>query len=792
MRYPEGEYRIVITIWVLFVLSCAWLTGRANYTADLSAFLPSAPTQEQRLLVDLLRDGMVSRLILVGIEGADSETRAFLSKGIAGELRNNPAFSYINNGEVSSQQKDREFIFNNRYLLSPKVDSQLFSVAGLHSSVSKSLEGLSSSAGLFLKTLLPRDPTGEMNVLLAGFNSQHIPPTLHGAWASRDSQRALLLFWTRVPVSDIDGQQQAITTIQQAFENVLSKGKADGIIKGNRPRLLITGPGVFSVKARDTIRNEATRLSIISSVMIVALLLVIYRSLTVLMLGLLPVLSGALAGIAAVSLGFGMVHGITLGFGTTLIGESVDYSIYRFLQSGRGENWVEKFWPTVRLGVFTSVSGFASLAFSGFPGLAQLGLYSIVGLLTAATVTRFVLPAKGSFEFAIRDLSPVGRRLQRLYQPAHYLIWPLALLLLLSCALIYRHADTLWNRDISALSPVSPGDQVLDAGLRADIGAPDVRYLAVVKAMDAESALVAAEKLGARLHTLVDKGVLAGFETPARFLPSRATQMIRLESLPTRDILEERLQQALKQLPVQAERFSPFVSDIEAVRNRGPLQRSDLDGTSFGLSLDGLLVRQGAEWLALLPLMAPSEGPFANSIDATRIRAELADDHDLSGALIVDIKKEADQLYGSYLREAIFLSALGLLIIVIVLLAALRSLTRVARVLAPLLLAVIVVIGGFIMAGHQLTMLHLIGLLLIVAVGSNYSLFFDKQSMQGDQAMLSRTLASLLFANMTTVTGFGLLAFSKVPVLQSIGITVGPGAILALVFSAILAQHRPA
>ena len=50
-------------------------------------------------------------------------------------------------------------------------------------------------------------------------------------------------------------------------------------------------------------------------------------------LGLLPVATGALVGIAAVALGFGAVHGITLGFGITLIGESVDYSIYFFIQS---------------------------------------------------------------------------------------------------------------------------------------------------------------------------------------------------------------------------------------------------------------------------------------------------------------------------------------------------------------------------------------------------------------------------------------------------------------------------
>lgn len=52
--------------------------------------------------------------------------------------------------------------------------------------------------------------------------------------------------------------------------------------------------------------------------------------------------------------------------------------------------------------------GFASMLFSGFPGLVQLGLYSIVGLVTAALVTRYVLPHLRGAEVATRDLSRVG------------------------------------------------------------------------------------------------------------------------------------------------------------------------------------------------------------------------------------------------------------------------------------------------------------------------------------------------------------------------------------------------
>ena len=40
--------------------------------------------------------------------------------------------------------------------------------------------------------------------------------------------------------------------------------------------------------------------------------------------------------------------------------------------------------------------------------------------------------------------------------------------------------------------------------------------------------------------------------------------------------------------------------------------------------------------------------------------------------------------------------------------------------------------------------------------------------------------------------GFGVLAWSSVPVLHAIGVTVGPGAVLALVLSAAFAVRRPA
>ena len=779
MSHPCRRGIAAVVLWLIFLLACAGIISRTHFTTDLSAFLPRAPTPEQQLLMDQLRDGLASRLILVGIEGANAPTRARISRQIAQRLRADRTFVSVSNGEPVNTERDRVFLFNNRYLLSPAVTPERFSADGLHAALSESVDLLASPAGLLVKSLLPRDPTGEMVQMLEQLDSGTQPKVVDGAWASRDGTRALMLMQTRAAGSDTDAQQHAMAAIRQAFDQASSATPS--------ARLVMTGPGVFSVTSRDTIKGQVTRLSIVSLALIATLLLVVYRSFSALALGLLPVMSGVLAGIAAVSLGFGAVHGITLGFGTALIGEAVDYSIYLFVQSEQNradhQDWIRRFWPTIRLGVLTSIAGFASLLLSGFPGLAQLGLYAIAGLIAAATVTRFVLPSLLPANFRIHDVSGIGLALSHLVQRAAALRWPAVGVVLAACAIVVDHRASLWNDTIASLSPVSQADVELDTRLRADMGAPDVRYLVLVSGANQESVLRAAERASTLLQTQVEQGELAGFESPSRYLPSTATQRARQASLPPRPILEARLAQAVQGLPVRAQLFTPFLADTAAARSQPLLQATDLQQTSMAMAVDALLIQQQGRWRALLPLTAP-EGV---DINADHIRAALSAMPDV---LFVDMKAESDRLYSGYLHEAIVLSLGGLVAIVGLLLAVLRSPMRVLRIIAPLAAAVITVTAGLSVLGQQLIILHLVGLLLVVAVGSNYALFFDRPDPH--TPILPRTLASMLFANLTTVAGFGLLAFSKVSLLQAMGVTVAPGVILALIYSAIFARQSDA
>lgn len=786
-----------IVLWLLLIVIAVGLILRASFTADLSAFLPRNPTQEQQLLVDQLRDGMVSRLILIAIEDSDASTQAALSRSMAKTLRENPAFISVNNGEPVNQQKDQAYLFNNRYLLSPAVTPQHFSVQGLHLALSDTLDMLASPAGLLIKDALPQDPTGEMANLLTQFNGSRQPRKIAGTWASKDGKRALLLAQTRALGSDTDGQEQAIAQIDAAF----AKAKAEQLPStpsATTAKLLMTGPGVFGVHARNTITKEAMQFSILSATLIMAMLFFVYRSGVAVVLGLMPVISGILAGTVAVSLGFGAVHGITLGFGTTLIGEAIDYSIYLFIQSGnagqradRNVNWAKTSWPTIQLGVLTSMAGFGCLLFSGFPGLAQLGLFTIAGLTAAACVTRFVLPSLLPRNFSVRDLTHIGLRVQSALHFLQMLRKGLFIVVLFACAALWINRDHLWQPELSALSPISKQDQNLDAALRKDVGAPDVRYLVVVKGETVEEVLQASEKVGAQLIPLIAQHQLAAFESPSRYLPSMATQRQRLASLPNQETLQKNLQQAAQGLPFKTELLTPFLESVGALatlnddqqkREARLLTREDLGGTSMALATDSLLIEQKNSVSGLMPLTAEKE----DGLDPAMIRTALQKSG-VQQAYFIDLKVETNKLYRGYMREAILLALCGLAAMMVLLAFNLRSLSKLVRVMAPLVSAVLCVAAILAISGQRMTILHLIGLLLIVAVGSNYALFFARTTEQ----IKPTTLASLIFANVTTVIGFGVLGFSSVPVLNAIGVTVGIGVVLALLFSAIFSSSMP-
>ena len=768
-----------LIIWLCCLIVCVLVIAQTKFVADLSAFMPKNPNERQKVLLDQLRDGAIARLILIGIEGGDASERAALSKQLAVQLRANPIFTGIQNGDDATREKDGKYFFENRYLLSPSVDKYRFSIDGLRAAIGDTVDAMAGDAGLLVKQILPRDPTGETLQLLDQFVGENQPRTVDGAWASRDDKRALLVAQIGESGLNTDAQARALDIIRTTFAQLPGRN-AD-------TRLVMSGTSVMSVESRNTIEGEIKRLAVISMLLVIGLLLLVYRSPSRVVLGLLPVLTGTMAGIVAVSLVFGHIHGLTLAFGTTLIGEAVDYSIYFFIQ-GAGSTATKNFWRTIYLGVLTSITGFGALLFSSFPGLAQLGVYTISGLLAAALTTRYVLAGLMPKAIDSDHIVKTGNLLIALFEGAKKMRWALYVILIVAFGYLATFDGTVWNRQLSALSPISKSAQKLDMELRSDIGGGNIRYIASFAAADEESALQGAEHAAKLLEPLIEKRLIGGFNSPAFLVPSAASQRERQAAIPDAATLQNNLREALQTLPIKENVLDEFIADAAATRARAPLTRADLAGTSAAALFDTLLIKRANDFLVLLPLTASGDGPYGDEIDLNKVNAALQADSTLQFT-VIDLLEETTSMFDGYLREASILSSLGCLAIAILLFATSPK-QQAMRILLSLGCAVLCVLAILLASGTHLTILHLVGLLLVVAVGSNYAFFFNAEEPAASSAIQAKVTCSVVTANLTTVGSFGVLGFSKVPILSAIGLTVGLGAFLALLFSAILAKSK--
>lgn len=787
------------------------LALRADYTTDLSAFLPAAPTENQQLLVDQLRSGPVSHLLLMGIESSGppkagervdelagerageqaaertaerageqatdpAGERARLSRELVTALRGQPGIGAITNGAAADgDDASQKLIFDYRYLLGDATEAGRLAMPGLATALRDGLDTLASPLGLVYREIFTRDPTTETLRLVDRMQPAQTPRVIDGAWASDDGRRAIVLVRLEADGTALDSQQAALELIRSRFDQLRGETAA---------RLVMTGTARFAVESRARIEADVHRLSLLGALVIIVLLLSVYRSPRLLALGLAPVLTGALAAVAMVSMVFGQVHAVTLGFGIALMAEALDYAIYLFVQGSS-----PALWRTVRLGVLTSLIGFATLVSSSFPGLAQLGVFAVTGLLVAALVSRFLLAPLVAAQPVTTPawLGALARQLPRLRR------LKAVPLIALACSLAVvtgiSASRPLWEASLESLSPVPAADQALDQELRSSLRAPDIRHVIAARAADEGAALSLAEAIGERLTPLITAGQLGGFQSPATVLAPPARQRERQAALPDRDRLLARVAEATQGLPIRAERLAPFIDDVVASHDLKPLAMADLGASDLSLAVTSLMVGSSQGFTAMLPLQADPDG----ELDVARIRESLFQTSPslarsaLGSVHLLDIKAETDDLYGAYLSEALTMAGIGALLIVAVLALALARpprgwAGRLRAVLLPLVAAELLVIATLAAAGIALTILHLVGLLLTLAVGSNYTLFFAER--HDDE----RVLSSLLLANLTTAIGFGVLGLSQAPVLAAIGQTVGPGAILSLVFAAMASE----
>jgi len=762
---------LLLAAWLLALgLLGAYAWQNLRVSTDLRSFMPPPSTPDQKLLMDQIGEGPGSRLLLLAIGGAEPATLAALSRGLAAKLAADPHFEQVANGAFDPAALDPALL-PYRWLLSPTLDRRALDADSLRDQLTQRIEDLASPAAGLLKPLLPRDPTLETLAIAERWSPPKPPAMRDGVWFSSDGA-ALLVAQTRAAGFDPAAQGEAIDALRAAFASLPEAGPA---------RLEISGPGWFTVLINAKTRGEADRVGAISTIGFVLLLLFAYRSLPALLLAGLPVASGALAGVAALAALYGAAHGITLAFGFTLLGVAQEYPIRVLSHRRAGEDAlasVRALWPLLATAIASAAIAYLAFFASGVAGLQQLAVFTIAGLLAAGLTTRYLLPRVLPARFRDAAATPGIARALRLVDAVPRPAWLPWLLAAVGVVVLWRAPGPLWEDDLAALTPVPQPLLLRDAELRGELGAPDVRYLLVLEAADADGVLALSEAIEPRIDALVRAGALDAVELPSRYLPSAARQRARQARLPDRATLEAALADASAGLPFRAGLFAPFVDDVEAARGLAPLSPDAFARSPLGARLASMLVPGASGWVGLATLSG------VHDVAALEALAPVA-----GGTVrVLDLKAASESLVVAY-RERI-LAALGiaLLLLAATVVFALRSLRRAWHVLAPMSLATLLVVVVERAAGLSLSLFHLVAVTLAAGLGLHYALFFERPV--ADAAEARRTLHATLVCIASALLVFGLQACTSLPVLRAIGLTVALGVGFHFCLSILMARRR--
>jgi len=760
----------LVLLWLAALLLAGWqVAQRLELSGDLRRFLPDPRTPAQALLVDELGEGPGARVLMLALSDAPPEALAAQSRALRARLAARPEFAAVANGGEAGLDAIPARLRPYRYLLSPTLDEHRYDAAFLAGQLQARVQDLALPAAGLLEPLIPADPTLETLRLAESWEPARAPQRLHGVWFDRAGARALLVVETRAAGFDPRGQQATMAALEA--EHAAVRGDGPG-------RLLASGPGAFSVDISARTQREATRIGIAGSVFLVLLMGLAYRSPAAPLLGALPLASAALAGLAAVTAAFGSVHGITLAFGFTLIGVAQDYPAH--LLSHRHPDaspWqtVRGLWPTLSTGVLSTCIAYLTFFAAGVEGLQQLAVFTIAGLAVAALATRFALPAvlpprpaRDAADSAL--LQRAWQRIERLPRPRR----GLALLALAALAAIALAPGGFWQNDLSRLTPVPEQSLRHDAALRAELGVPDARYLLTVEGADAEAALQASERLRPALDALVADGALDGYELAAQYLPSVATQRARQQRLPDRPALQAALGEALAGSELRGDVFAPFLEDVATARDAAPLRPQDLAGTPLAASVDSLLLRRDDGAVALVSLRGLR--------DVAAVERAAAG----AGAQLLDLKQASESLVAAYRERVLAALALAALLLAATVRIALRCWRRTATVLLPVALSTLVVLAALRLAGVELSLFHLVSLVLAAGLGLDYALFFEHAGNERRQQL--RTLHAIGVCSAMTFAVFALLALSSIPVLRAIGATVALGVAANFVLALLVAR----
>ncbi|WP_095181017.1 MMPL family transporter [Pseudomonas sp. Irchel 3F6] len=584
-------------------------------------------------------------------------------------------------------------------------------------------------------------------------------------------------------VADADGKSWVMLrarTTGNAFDMNLPLQVAD-LLQHSREQaakgdvqLLAASGLLYAANGQQQATREMTWVGGGATVGILLLLLLAFRRWGVL-LAFVPVLVGMLFGAVACVALFGHMHVMTLVLGSSLIGVAVDYPLHYLSKSWSLKPW--RSWPALRLtlpgltlSLITSVIGYLALAWTPFPALTQIAVFSAAGLLGAYLSAVCLLPALLK-NVELRPAQWPLRLAERLIHLREALLGCIrtpALLALLIAFCVGGLMQLQSKNDIRQWVG-APQHLTDEAQTIARItGFQPTSQFFLIRAANQEQLLERQAALSERLQQLVNLDKLQGY--------------LALDQLVSAPSQQQQVRESLNRLPSVWQPLLDLGVPVAALQNELQ-QLQTLPAEDIDAALAGPL---GEPYRTLW--LGPTEDGVAaitslqglNNPSLLRVQAL-----DLPGVVLVDRLGDLNKVFAATQISAAELKLASCVLIVLVLILPF-GLTGALRIVALPLLAALCSLASLGWLGQPLTLFSLFGLLLVTAISVDYAILMREQV--GGAAV---SLLGTLLAAVTTWLSFGLLAVSSTPAVSNFGLSVSLGLAFSFMLAPWAGRHEP-
>ncbi len=563
--------------------------------------------------------------------------------------------------------------------------------------------------------------------------------------------------------SDDEAKTGPAATAKAIYAAIATAKTAQGIDGASNIEALAAGVALHTDQASKSAKEEISRIGIGSWIGSILLMWLAFRRISAIALCLLPLLVATGVAILATVQLMGSIHVLTLVFGASLIGVAIDYGTHCFADSlGADEHWtisraVQQLRPALFYGALTSVIGYLALAIAPFPGLREIAVFSSTGLIAAYLTVVLAFPVLHPHYRA----NTKGMYLTDLLLKGHTHILSKKWLLLLLLPLIYGLTQLRASDDLHSFYTVDPQLGQMELRIKALFAnAPESQFF-LVEGHNADEVLRREHALLVQLSPLLANKTISATRSLSQHLPDTVTQTHQLHTLQT-TLVSPEYSDWLRELGLSEAAIS---ADQQALKNAKPVSMAQWLHSDLGRG-DALL------WLGQTERGYASLVLLSNIKDKAPLAAITLD-----GVRFVDRVDDLSTLMARYRNIALALTAASLLVM-LVFMAPRHGWRGATLIILPSILAALGALALFGIMGIALNLFSAFALLIVLALGIDYAIFFRESGEENHRAMLGVMLDSS-----TTLLSFGLLAMSSLPAAQSFGIMVLFGITLAFLFA---------